>query len=357
MNTRIKTILCVAAALAATTAASAMSHPVMLEDQGSFFAGGVVKTAPGAYTGQPLDRSGETLHGDHAYVFYQKPVKAHQNALVFLHGAGQSSKTWETTPDGRDGFQNMFLERGYTTYLVDQPRRGKAGQTTITHTVTAQPEDQMCFNIFRLGTWPKFYDNVQVARDERSLDQFFRQMTPNTGDFDQEVISDAMVAVLETAGPSVLVTHSQGGGPGWETAMKSDKVKGVISFEPGDFPFPEGEVPPAEPTRSPFPAQGSAVSMDEFLKMTKIPVAVVYGDNIPAEHEHTDNWGMDNWRIRLNLARKWVDIVNRYGGNAELIYLPDRGIYGNTHFPFADLNNKEVADVMEQWMKDNGLAE
>ena len=55
------------------------------------------------------DPSGQTLHGDHAYLFYQVPVNARKLPLVFWHGHGQSAKTWETTPDGREWFQNIFL--------------------------------------------------------------------------------------------------------------------------------------------------------------------------------------------------------------------------------------------------------
>jgi pimeloyl-ACP methyl ester carboxylesterase len=47
--------------------------------------------------------------------------------LVFLHGTGQFSKTWETTPDGREGFQTIFLRRRFPVYLIDQRRRGNAG--------------------------------------------------------------------------------------------------------------------------------------------------------------------------------------------------------------------------------------
>ena len=88
--------------------AFALPHPVTIEDQGSFMAGGVTITAPGEYVDrEPTNFDGETLHGDAAYVFWQRPVKAKKSALVFLHGYGQSGKTWETTPDGRDGFQNI----------------------------------------------------------------------------------------------------------------------------------------------------------------------------------------------------------------------------------------------------------
>lgn len=98
--------------LAVTVSSQAFDKAVTILDQGSFAAGGTVVTEPGTLNNNnPLDSAGQTLHGDHAYVFYQRPVHAHKNAIVFLHGAGQSGKTWETTPDGRDGFQNIFLEK------------------------------------------------------------------------------------------------------------------------------------------------------------------------------------------------------------------------------------------------------
>lgn len=48
-----------------------------------------------------MSHDGQTFHGDHAYVSYQKPLNAHRLPIVFLHGAGQSGKTWESTQDGR----------------------------------------------------------------------------------------------------------------------------------------------------------------------------------------------------------------------------------------------------------------
>ena len=340
-----------------TGTAAAMEHPVTIEDQGSFMAGGRTVTAAGTYDGaQPTDFAGHTLHGDHAYVFWQKPVKAKKYGMVFLHGYGQSAKTWETTPDGRDGFQNIFLLRGYATYLVDEPRRGKAGRSTVPANLTAQPDDQLWFNTFRIGEWPNYYDNAAVPKDEESLSQFFHQMTPDTGGFDPKVVADAMVAVMEKSGDCILVTHSAGGGPGWETAMRSKHVKGVISLEPGTFPFPEGEVPETEVTTSPFPAPGTPVPMEDFLKLTKVPIVVYFGDNIPTGDKPVKNWGQDNWRVRLNLARKWEQVMKKYGGDVTVVYLPDKGVKGNSHFLMADLNNKEVADQMEQWMKDKGLA-
>ena len=165
-----------------------------------------------------------------------------------------------------------------------------------------------------------------------------------------------MTAVFEKSGEGILITHSAGGGPGLETAMRSDKVKAVISLEPDAFPFPEGEVPPAEETTSLFPAIGESVSTENSKRLTKIPIVVYFGDNIPSGDKPAANWGQDKWRTRLNLARKWAQVVNKYGSDVEIVYLPDVGIKGNTHFMMADLNNIEVADVVDSWLKKKGLA-
>ena len=105
-------------------------EPLVIQEQGSFASGGTVLRNPGTFDPKKPTPDGQTLHGDHAYVFYQVPVNARKLPLVLWHGAGQFSKTWETTPDGREGFQNIFLRRRFPVYLIDQPRRGRAGRST-----------------------------------------------------------------------------------------------------------------------------------------------------------------------------------------------------------------------------------
>lgn len=208
----------------------------------SFESGGKVITAAGTYNTEnnPKDLSGNTLHGDHAYCFYQIPKKAKKLSLVFLHGCGQSGKNWETTPDGRDGFQNILLERVYKTFIVDQPRRGLAGRSTVAGNISATPDDQLWYYNFRIGNYPNVYDGVVFPKNEQARQQFFMQMTPDTGAYpSNEIITAAMVDVMEKAGDGILITHSAGGGPGWTTAIKFEKVKAVIALETGTFLFPE----------------------------------------------------------------------------------------------------------------------
>jgi hypothetical protein len=89
-------------------ASAANPSPLVIKEQGSFAAGGTVKTAAGTFDPRkPLDPAGQSYHGDHAYVFYQIPVNARKYPIVMWHGAGQFSKTWETTADGREGFVKL----------------------------------------------------------------------------------------------------------------------------------------------------------------------------------------------------------------------------------------------------------
>lgn len=325
-------------------AACSRSSVLKIVEQGSFAVGGTVLT----------DSLGRTYHGDHAYVFYQKPVDAQKYPLVFAHGVGQFSKTWETTPDGREGFQNIFLRRGFSTYLVDQPRRGNAGRGTEAVTLSPVFDEEIWFNRFRLGIWPDFFDGVQFSRDKDALDQYFRQMTPTVGSVDFEVYSDAYAALFDKIGPAVFVTHSQGGPVGWRTLLKTKNIKGIVSYEPGGgVPFPEGQVPEEGKILTlSRKTEGVEVPMSDFMEYTKIPIVVYYGDNLPETDEQPELY---EWTRRLYLMRKWAQMLNELGGNVTVVHLPEAGLHGNTHFPFSDLNNIEVADLLSAWLHEKDL--
>jgi pimeloyl-ACP methyl ester carboxylesterase len=327
-----------------------------IQQQGSFAVGGTTFTEPGTFDlNNALKSNGQTFHGDHAYVFYQIPINSRKYPLVFLHGAGESKKTWETTPDGREGFQTIFLRRKFPVYLLDQPRRGEAGKSTVPITITPTADEQFWFTQFRIGNYPDYFPNVQFPKDSLSLEQFFRQMTPNTGSFDAGIVSDATSQLFEKIGEGILITHSQGGGPGWLTAIKNDKVKAIVAYEPySGFVFPKGELPPPIKSAGLFgELKGAEVSAADFQKLTKIPIVVYYGDNIASEP--TKIWNKDHWRSGLEMARIWAATINKHGGDATVIHLPEIGVMGNTHFAFSDLNNIQIADLLSNWLKEKEL--
>jgi hypothetical protein len=326
--------------------------PLVIAKQGSFLVGGTVTTNAGTFDPNNPTPAGQTVHGDHAYVQYQIPVDARPLPMVMWHGGGQFSKTWETTPDGRDGYQNIFLRRGWSVYLVDQPRRGRAGRSTVGTTIDPVAGEQALFAAFRLGVWPNLFPGVQFSRDPEALNQYFRQQTPNTGPADNEVVSAAIAALFDKIGPAVLLTHSASGGPGWLTRIKSANVKAIVSYEPAQFMFPEGEVPApiVTPKGTNTPV---SVSAADFKKLTEIPIQIIYGDNIPTETSAIP--GLDAWYRSSRMAKLFVDAVNAHGGHAQLVMLPDVGLKGNTHFAFSDLNNVQVADLLSSYLSKNGL--
>ena len=319
-------------------------HAIQIAEQGSFAVGGTVLK----------DTLGRMFHGDHAYVFYQKPVDARRYPLVFAHGVGQCTKTWETTPDGREGFQNIFLRKGFSTYLVDQPRRGDAGRSTVEAVITPAFDEEVWFNRFRVGIWPDYFEGVQFSRDPEALNQYFRQMTPNVGAVDFEVYSDAYAALFDKVGPAIFVTHSQGGGIGWQTLPKTKNIRAIVAFEPGsNVPFPEGQMPPeADFSTLSKKTEGVEVPMEVFKEFTRIPIIIYYGDNLPETDECPELY---EWTRRLHLMRQWAQMLNDLGGDVTVVHLPEAGLHGNTHFPMSDLNNAEVAELMYGWLREKGL--
>ena len=135
---------------------SVWAAPLIIEKQGSFAVGGSIIEARNQYDPLRPTPESQTLHGDHANVFYQIPANTKKLPLRCLHGAGQSMRTWQSTPDGRDGFQNIFLSKGYPVYLVDQPRRGDAGRSTVRGEISASPDEQFWFWAIPYGYMAEF---------------------------------------------------------------------------------------------------------------------------------------------------------------------------------------------------------
>lgn len=338
--------------------ASERNAPLVIAEQGSFAVGGTVMRHPGTYDnskftgfGTPVEQ-GQSYHGDHAAVDYQIPAGAHRLPLVFVHGYGQSARSWQTTPDGREGFQTLMLRQGFGTYLVDLPGRGRAGRTTAETELKPLADEQFWFDIFRIGHWPDFNPGVQFPTDSASLDQFFRQMTPDISRHDLKTDLAALDALFERIGEGIIVTHSAGGFPGWLAAIENPNIRGVVSYEPGGYVFPESEVPEPIPGLTGI-LRGTGVPLADFMKLTRIPIILYFGDYIP--EKETDKLGGENWRTRLQMGRKFAEAINRHGGDATLVELPKIGIHGNTHFPMSDLNNAQIAARLSEWLHEKGL--
>ncbi|HSG64078.1 MAG TPA: alpha/beta fold hydrolase [Gammaproteobacteria bacterium] len=332
--------------------------PLVIASQGNRPFGGVV-------VGDPRSRA---FACDHGYVDWQIPPDPREYPLLFVHAS--SKKTWASTFDGnREGFVPIFLRRGYATYSTDLPRTGQAGQacTPIRYDPAEQWSIQTSVTSWRYGRWlpgeaePTFYPGVQFPTgDAKALDAFYRIQTP---EFDapenEEIETDALAILLGEIGPAVLVTHSSTGIRGWVTALKSDDLAAIVSYEPNDFVFPAGELPDPIPTASGgVQTPGREVPLERFLALTRMPIQIVWGDYIPRQLDPANVGplgGLDSRRRNLLRAALMVEAINRHGGDAQNLVLPDIGITGNTHFPMLDLNNLEIADLLSAFLAEKGL--
>jgi hypothetical protein len=358
MRTRDLLPLCAAALLAVTGGSlpAAAAEPLVIASQGGRPFGGTVRETPG--TG--------TIHCDHGYVEWQIPPDSRLPPLLMVHAS--STKTWQTTFDGRAGFQEIFVRRGFPVYLTDLPRTGRAGQGCAPTAYEPRlNNDQASFTSWRLGLWlpgearPTFYPGVQFPPDDPgALDEFLRIQYPEfNAPENEQVETDALAVLLGEIGPSIMLTHSSTGIRGWITGTKSDKVAAIVSYEPGAVVFPEGEVPPqldrADGTKV---DAGVAVPVAAFERLTRFPIQIVWGDFIPAELDPANvgpRLTLDNRRLNVIRSRLFAEAINRHGGDATILDLPRAGIAGNTHFPMLDLNNVQVADLLSRFLKEKGL--
>lgn len=349
------------------SASSAQGTAITLAEQGSFFVGGRIVQGKGVY--DPSKDTGNTNEGntfwaDQMYVQYQIPANPRKYPLVLVHGGGGTGRVWETTPDGREGYQTLFLRRGFAVYIVDFPRRGRAGFPSyngsfgqvdgeaIVPNRTNRAGLQYAWSRWRLG--PKYPEVFPVQQfPMKGLDQFMQHLVPTVSD-NPTIISGALHALLEKIGPAIVVTHSQSGLFGWLAGARSSNVKGIISYEPG-FVFPENEVPAPIPLYKGTQVAGTAVTAAEFANLAKIPIQVVYGDNIPKSP--IPDLVADGRRAQQVTSHLFAKALNSKGGNASVLLLPDVGLYGNSHFMFSDLNNVAVADQMSEFLRAKGLDE
>ena len=78
------------------------------------------------------------------------------------------------------------------------------------------------------------------------------------------------------------------------------------------------------------------------------------GDYISADNLH---WASQRWIERIHMAQAFANCVNRHGGDASVVRFNDIDIdiHSNSHFAFAEANNVEIADVLENWLVEKGL--
>jgi pimeloyl-ACP methyl ester carboxylesterase len=338
-------VLACAALLAAVAAnAATLGGPMTLEDEGSFFVNG--KNINSDYPGASLI-TGPSAPGritiNQMYVHYRIPAGMKGVPVVMVHGSTHTGVTYETTPDGREGWATYFVRKGAPVYVIDHAGRGRSGfDPTPINQVRDKPgsnpaslptlflgSHERGWVNFRFGpAYPAPFPGLQFPIE--ALDQYTMQLVPNAENTLAGIGAntvDALAALLDKIGPAVVIVHSQSGVLGLDLVRKrANLVRGLITVEGGCDKF-------------------SADDAKSFF--TRVPVLSLWGDNSVGAKDTV------NGDERRNGCLAAVNAIKAAGGRASLLMLPDMGIKGNSHMMMMDKNNLQLADILLKWITDN----
>jgi len=315
--------------------------PLTLASQGSFFVGGEYKTMPTA-PGRGGGFGAGEITINQMYVQFQIPPNGDRHVpVVMVHGCCLSSKTWETTPDGRMGWNEYFVRKDRSVYLADQASRARSGFDPSTIAAvkagTIPPAQlpnvlaathQTAWSVFRFG--PKFGEPFADGQFPiEAVDELYKQMIPDLNSTlpNPNPTFKNMAALAVKLNGAVLMGHSESGFFPEQAALADSSaipnIKGLISIE---MPCPE--LPPAQ-----------------IATLAKIPTLVMFGDHLDMQ-----GGGPANWSASYESCQKFVQQVKDKGGDAEMMYLPKLGIKGNSHMLMQDRNNLQLADLILTWI-------
>ena len=359
---------------------SALAQELAIAKQGYFFVGGKYSAV-----GDKQVMNGQI------YVEYQIPKKRTQPyPLVIVPGAAQTATNFNGTPDGREGWTQHFLRRGYAVYIVEQPGRARSAYQPDTDGPQAYPQVLSVQQRFtapeKYTLWPQARLHTQwpgsgMAGDP-NFDQFFASQVPfvQKPEVTQALNRDALAALIDKIGPVVLMTHSQSGAYGWEAVdQRPNLVKALIQAEPSAPPvhdveflgapewFRDGPAtrswgltaipityapPAANASELAFDQQDKADGPDlakcwlqksparQLPNLQKLPIAIVTGEaSFHAPYEHCV-----------------VKFLEQAGVHPAWLNLGAMGIHGNGHMMMLEKNSEQIVDAIEKWLR-KALAE
>lgn len=257
----------------------------------------------------------------------------HPYPIVMMPGGGLSGAAYETTPDGRPGWQWFFLRAGYSTYVVDLDQTGRSSWARYPEINPDEPAfraNAFLWEVFRIGPpgsfasagGPTAYPGSQFPVSAFQI--FAKQAQPR---FRMSAESEAALydELLHDACPCILLTHSASGVGGMAAAARWPAlVKAVISVEPADAP-------------------------DTRTAVSATPHLFVWGDFLdPAQ---TD----PEWSDEYKKSQAYQATLRANGVRADWMALPTQGIHGNSHMLMLDRNSDAVATIIERWLRKQGL--
>jgi len=356
-----------------------LTAPLTIEDQGSFFVGGVKKITdhasvpplPAAPT-PPPDAPHQITIGQ-MYVQFQIPARKYGGwPVIMVHGSSHTAAALESTPDGREGWYPYFVRKGVPSYVVDQSGRGRSG---FDESVFNEGKGPGIPRITDDGAWTNWFGHLVPANSTirsgrliphgdaadpdphpdkfqhvaplfplEAVDEYYKQLVPNgevtlpgstCESCDPKELSPAntwtpqnLATLVEQLGGAIVVTHSQAGIMGHHmTRILKERghlslLKGLVTLE-GSCSLPNSGLTAADFDNIPYMA----------LKGDYTATSMVCQETVDA----------------INARR-----ASKQGtAKADYLKLDEMGILGVTHMMMVDKKNLEIADVIYNWIGKN----
>jgi pimeloyl-ACP methyl ester carboxylesterase len=390
-HSALRAVALVAISWLLCTVAHAADEPLTIARQGNFYIGG-----------KYVESNGDAPMVGQAFVEFQIPQRqTHPYPIVMIHGGGQTGSGWISTPDGREGWAQYFLRRGYAIYIVDQVARGRSAYVADVYGVPRAQTREYVMQRFstseKYNLWPQAKLHTQwpdtAEPGNPTFDNYFASNVPSMENREMQgrMNIDALAALLDRIGPSIVLVHSQSGQYGWPLAQaRPALVKAIVGAEPTGPPVHDLVVPGAARFGMDF-NNATAVGTTQFrddprLKrygLSDIPMdyspAVTAGSPLAfVQQDKSDGPDLAKcWRQRepartlvavgdrpvLYLAAEasfyapWnhctIGYLQQAGVKVDYVKLADIGLRGNGHMMMMEKNSDAIAQVIVEWLAKN----
>jgi pimeloyl-ACP methyl ester carboxylesterase len=272
---------------------------------------------------------GSKYYGDALVTYILAQNKTEAATIVMVPGLNLTSYIFSTTPDNRKGWADMFADKGYNVYMVNDPKHDFAtGGIVSPYTVPSNGKAATsgATQAWQSDIWSRWgfgtsqgnpYANAKFPTDSFAA---FARNYPYVGTSSQG-FDKAIEAVIDSIGGKVwILSHSAGTQPAVLAATtKKSKTNGLILIEPA-----------GPPDISNFPA------------LNGLHMFGVYGDYITSRNQAS----------RKTATESAATLFQNAGGIADVVSMPDdSSVYGNSHIMMQDKNNKYIFEVIELWLR------